>query len=420
VLKLSPFPDGVTLQVVYLAMGLAILLVLRRVLVRLGLRPAATLIAVGLVAIYPAMVVLENLPTYDYPTILLLLWLVLVVCRFAQEGDTRTFALLVTVAAAIVLLRTIFHPIWFVVLVAGVLLVKRPQIGLKRGLLIAAAPALIILAFLVKNQVLYGQFGLSTWFGPSLSKISASVVDKAELKQLQSKGEVSPIFGKPVFFGYDTYAANLPACQVEHADVEVLADPVRHRSGTPNLDYWCQLAVYRQQQKDALSFIRHHPAQFADAEMAGTQMYFEPAAPIIYTKNVQRLDGVDDVFERVVFGRVQLAPVTDTTWGEVRVLAHGGVDLLVLVLLADLLAVCMAVVGAIRLRRGERDIGNVAWLTVGFIVLWTTLTGSWFEINENARYRLLVDPLLIGVLVWAVDRGVAALQARRAPETVGK
>ncbi len=412
VLKVSPFPDGITLQVLYLAMGLAILLLLRRVLARLGLRRWAVLSAVGLVAVYPALVVIENLPTYDEPTVLLLLWLVLLVCDHVTRGTDRTFGLLVTVAAAVVLIRTVYHPIWFVLLVAGVLALRRPASGLRRGLVVAALPALVIVGFMAKNLVLYDQFSLTTWMGPSLSKIAASVVDPRERAQLIASGEVSPIFGLPVFYPYDTYAPYLPRCHVEHRDVPVLADPIRPRSGTANLDYWCQLAVYRRQQSDALSFIRHHPGQFADAELAAAQMYFEPAAPIIYTRNVQRLERVDDVYEQVVFGRVALDPVVRTGWSDVRLAAHGGVDLLVLAVVGVGASVCLGLVALIRLRRGERRVSLVGWLTVGFLVAWTTATGSLFEINENARYRLLVDPLVLGTLVFVVDRAALALGRR--------
>ncbi len=412
VLKLSPFPDGITLQVVYLALGLTLLLLLRRVLQRLGLRRWAVLAAVGLAAIYPALVVIENLPTYDEPTIVLLLWLVLLVCDHVKHASDRGFATLVAVAAAVVLIRTVFHPLWWVLLVVGVLVLRRPAGGLRKALLIAAVPLLLILGFMVKNQVLYGQFSLTTWLGPSLSKISASVVQPRERDQLIASGDVSPIFGQPVFFDYDTYAPYLPSCTVHHRDVEVLAEPLRPRSGTANLNYWCQLQVYRQQQDDAFSFIRHHPGEFADAELAATQMYFEPASPIIYTRNVHRLERVDDVFEQVVLGRVSLDPVVRTNWSVLRVLAYGGIDLLTLALLAVIVSVGLGVVAAIRLRRGERRVSSVGWLVVGFFVAWTTLSGSLFEINENARYRLLVDPLLIGTLVFLVDRAVASLQTR--------
>lgn len=413
VLKLSPFPDGVTLQGVYLALGLVLALLLRRVFRRLGLGRWAALAAAGLVVIHPSLVVLENVPSYDYPTAVLLAWLVKAFLDHVRQGGVRTFALVLAATSALVLLRSSFHPVFFVVVTVVVLVLRPPPGGLRSALLVAVLPALLIVGFMVKNQVLYGQFGLSTWFGPSLSKVASSVVDARERNELVRAGEVSALFGRPVFLGYDTYAADLPPCRVTHGAVPVLADPVRPRSGTPNLNYECQLAVYGRQGSDARWFIRHRPRQFVTAEVGATQMFFEPASPIIYSANVKRLSTLDDLYQTVVFGRVKTRPVVATSWGDLRTAAFGGSYVLVMAVVDVAVVVVVGAAAAGRHRRGQRKVSQAGWVFVALVCVWTTASGSLLEINENARFRLPIDPFLIAASVLVVTRVRTAVTSRR-------
>lgn len=430
-LKASPFPDGITFQVVWLAMGLATALVVRRIAAMLGLGRAAALVAVGLVVTNPALVSIEFSANYDQPTILLIAVLILFVGRYAGSGETRDLAIATGLGAVAVLTRTVFHPAWYLLLVAGLVALRRPDWRDRRLAAALVLPALAIGIFVAKNQVLYDEPGLTTWGGASLSKIAGSAATPEERERLIADGTVSPLFGRPVFIvGYDAYADAMAPCRPAHPDVPVLALPDRpgqatyDPSGTPspNLNYECFLPVYRQQGKDAIAFAKADPRHFFGAQALGAQMFFEPALPIVFTRNLSHLRGAERVWTHTLYPTVTLDPISYSEWGGYRILAHGGVQLLPTALALDLAAIALAVPAIRRLWRGRGKAGGGATrvglavrAAVGLTCLWVTLIGSAFEINENARYRLLIEPELLILLAWAGQWAVVAVRSRMQP-----
>jgi hypothetical protein len=427
--KLSPFPDGITFQVVWLAMGLATALVLRRLARTLGLGRAATFVAIGLVVTNPALVSIEFSANYDQPSILLVAVLLLAIARYAGSGTVRHLALVTTVAGVAILTRTVFHPAWYLLLVAGLLLVRRPTWPSRRVALALALPGLAVLAVVAKNQVLYGEPNLTSWGGPSLSKIAGSAAKPAERERLIADGTVSPLFGRPVFIvGSERYADAVAPCTPKHPSIPVLAEKTRPGSpvfygateASPNLNYECFLPVYRQQGADAMAYLRAEPWRFLGAQATGAQMYFEPALPIVFTPhNLRALHGADSVWNWTLYPRLKLQPVAYSEWGQLRVAFRGGIYLVPTVLLLDLAWVVVGLRAIGRLvRRRRRDGGGARRealalrAAVGLTCAWVTVIGSAFEINENARYRLLIEPELLILLAWAGERAWSAGRAQ--------
>jgi hypothetical protein len=411
-MKLSPFPDGITFQVVHLAMGAALVLVLRRLFALLGLGRAAALVAVALVATNPSLVAIELVVSYDLPTTLLLSLLALKTGRFVASASQRDLAWVAGLACAVVLTRTVFHPVWLVLVLAGVIAMRAPSTDRRRVAALVAAPLVLVALVVLKNLVLFDVAGLTSFAGPSTSKLAGAVATDDEVRDLQADETVSPIFGRPVFFGFDTYADALDPCERERPDVPVLAQPTRP-SGYPNMNDECMLAVYELQGADGAAYARAKPDRFVAAQLAGAQMFFEPALPIIFTSNADELGPAQSLGRATLFAQVQLDPVARTEFGDLRILDHGGVELVPVVLLADLGAIVLGVARAGRLVRrrrrpgsGSRRASYGAWAAVGLTCAWVTAVGSLLEINENARYRMLIEPFLIATIVYAAQEAV--------------
>ena len=301
----------------------------------------------------------------------------------------------------------LFFGVWFVLVVVGVVAMRRPSAPWRPVAAVVAAPLVMILALVAKNAVLYGEPTLTTFAGPSLAKIAGSAATPAEREALQADGTVSELFGRPVFWGYETYADAMAPCERDRPDVPVLAEPDRPVGGYPNMNDECMLAVYRVQTDDAEAYVRAEPRRFAAAQLGGAQMFFEPALPIIFTTNADELEPLDDLYAATLLRSVQLQPVTRTEFGELRVLSAGGIDLVPTVVALDLAAVALGLRAAARLvARRDRRGGEAArtelgaWAAVGLTCAWVTAVGSLLEVNENARYRQLIEPFLLLVLAW--------------------
>ncbi|MCB0970844.1 MAG: hypothetical protein KDA97_04910 [Acidimicrobiales bacterium] len=406
-LKLSPFPDGATFLVAHLALGATLVVLLRRLAEALGLGRVATFVGLTLVVTDPALIAIELVASYDLPTIVLLAALALRTARYVASGSAHDLAWVTGLAGATVLTRTVFHPVWFVLVVVGVVAMRRPSAPWRPVAAVVAAPLVMILALVAKNAVLYGEPTLTTFAGPSLAKIAGSAATPAEREALQADGTVSELFGRPVFWGYETYADAMAPCERDRPDVPVLAEPDRPVGGYPNMNDECMLAVYRVQTDDAEAYVRAEPRRFAAAQLGGAQMFFEPALPIIFTTNADELEPLDDLYAATLLRSVQLQPVTRTEFGELRVLSAGGIDLVPTVVALDLAAVALGLRAAARLvARRDRRGGEAArtelgaWAAVGLTCAWVTAVGSLLEVNENARYRQLIEPFLLLVLAW--------------------
>ena len=58
-----------------------------------------------------------------------------------------------------------------------------------------------ILLLFMKNFIVFGFFGASSWMGMNLAEVTSEILPKAELEMLQQRGYVSPFF--PVRFNPD-------------------------------------------------------------------------------------------------------------------------------------------------------------------------------------------------------------------------
>ncbi|MEZ5181787.1 MAG: hypothetical protein R2702_07940 [Acidimicrobiales bacterium] len=413
-LKLSPLSTAGTFLVTNLAMGAALAVVLGRLFRLLGLGRPATFVALALVVTNPALVAIELIASYDQPTILLLAALALKTGRYVASGSARDLAWVASLATAAALTRTIFHPVWLALVLAGVLVLRHPRAEPRRVAALVGAPLLLVLALVAKNAVLFDVTGLTSFAGPSISKIAGAAASDEEVAELQRDGTVSPIFGRPVFWGYDTYADGVEPCHRTRPEVPVLAEVVRRYGGYPNMADECMLEVYRVQGADGIAYAKAHPGRFAAAQLEGAQMLFEPALPIVFTENAEELRGLQTAYRWTpLYAQVQLDPVATTEFGRLRVLDHGGIELVPAMLLATLAAVA---IGAARIRLlvprrrrvggGDRRAGHGAWAAVGLTCAWVTVVGAALEINENARYRLLIEPFLLATVVLGAQEAI--------------
>ena len=100
------------------------------------------------------------------------------------------FATLLSLAAITTLgfLRSAFHPAWlFVLLVISVFLGKAN----RSQRLFAFAPALLLVAWLVKNSVLFGVFGMTSWAPANLVAVTTRQMNLEERDAWIADGRLS-------------------------------------------------------------------------------------------------------------------------------------------------------------------------------------------------------------------------------------
>lgn len=174
-LKLSA-ATGVAVETIlrpfYLAAGAvtvaALAILARRLVRRRALRWAALLLLLA----NPYFHAVHHYLFYTALELLLLALGALLAFRYLEEPTAGRLAATLAPAVLLVYTRSLFHPLWFALLAALLLVLARggSRVSRRRELLVAAGALAVILAWPVKNLARFGFFGYSSWSGLSLAR----------------------------------------------------------------------------------------------------------------------------------------------------------------------------------------------------------------------------------------------------------
>ncbi|HXY91678.1 MAG TPA: hypothetical protein VEP49_04320 [Acidimicrobiia bacterium] len=406
VLQLPSSLVNTTLMLLWHAAGLATALLLYATMVRLGVRPWLGAAFVCVFVVMPETLLVESWFFYTELEILLLAILLWGLARFASTLRTADGLLFTGSLAALVLLRSSFHPLVFVVLV--VVVWWQLHFDARRLAAIAAVPLALVAAWSVKNVLVFDSWSNSSWTGMNLSYVAHAGVTQRRCRTLVAEHSVSPIACVTAFSPPSAFIARFPHPQ--HYGVAA-TDALYKSTGQPNFNASLYLDVARQYQRDAVDLLRDGGlGAVARAEAAAYTVWAEPADDSLQLRHVRApIAGYADWFDRLVL----LRP-TATGWNNPARFAAdagsfpigealGSISYTLLALFA--LAVYGGVAGVRRGRRGDRAVLCVC--TVGLLlVVYSTLVGNALDYRENNRFRFETAPvvLVLGALgaefVW--------------------
>jgi hypothetical protein len=448
VLKL-PFAPGHTFHALWLACGLALVAVVYLLLRELRVPRWVAVAASIVICCSPTVVLYENWLSYEYPLTLAITAIALAAARWAVNGRLSALATVALLLGACVLTRSLLNPLWYVGVIALVLLARRPSGNWARALLIVAAPLVLIGLIIVKNQVLFDSPSLSSWSGWNLQRVTVDELPDDVKQRLIADGTLTPLATYPVFLPADKYAAVVAPCTPAHPDVPVLAEPTKPSSGFENWNNECYLPITREALRNALAAARAEPRATGRAVVGSFQIWAESSSQYAFVyDNRVKIDAIDTPYRQIVLLDVPWNPPVKTNAGWwIPIGTPGGRWRFSITIVVLTLASVIAGLGAtwhlLRRRQagaldaagpagtdadadadarsgsvpGSRDALasrgiDTAVAVIGFTVLAVTLVGNVFEIGENNRFRFMVEPITLVVGVWLLT-GVARAIARR-------
>jgi hypothetical protein len=176
------------------------------------------------------------------------------------------------------------------------------------------------------------------------------------------------------------------------------------RTGRANFNAQCFLAVYADAQRNALRAVVARPGVYLRDRAAPFARHF--SLPPIEAQ----APGMDHFGHNVVLR--DLATVYQYAMLRVPLTIHlpdatvsllGGdvftVAVSLVLFFATLLVACRAGISTARLGRRKRDPTDIAWVFVGLTVVYATVVSIATEYGENQRFRVMVDPIVLGVFV---------------------
>ena len=310
--------------------------------------------------------------------------------------------------SAVVLLRSMIHPIVFVV-------VAMAYIGLAHGQRrrVAAAallPAATIGAVMAKNMLLFGMAGFSSWAPLNLDHTTVDRLPPPLRARMIADGRLSHLAVIDGLSPPDAYLRLVPPIAPTG---EPSLDAVHKSTGDYNWNHIVYTRLGDARTKDAIAALRADPAAFAKVLATSTYHFHRPASEF---KGLERNLAVIAPWEQAWNAVVGLQPVAwvggtlDKGRPQAALLQLSYTKLLVsLGFVAEGVLVTFALLAAIRARRwpDPRLATELAIVMIGGFVF---LVSSSFDVWENNRASFDVAPLLLIGAVMAVLR----LQRRRA------
>ncbi len=414
----SPLPAALTFQIVWVAADLATALMLWDVLCRLGARRWQATVATVLVASNPLLVSSESFLRYETAVTFLVTASVFTFARYVTVPSLRRFALFCVVLFVGVSTRTLLHPLWLLGgLVIGIVVAKRAG-ALSLRLL---WPAALIIALVIGNlaylDVRFGNTGYSSYAGVNLERIAVTTLPDATLERLQRDGTLSDFASLKPYSRYAEYERRRPSlAHCDPAGHGSALTALRKSTGEPNLNALCFDAIYRQAFDDSVAAIRAEPGNYLRSIGQAAVLFSSWPAPFDHP-SAGSFEALETLYKPIL-GPVHVShDVGDGDPQPTTAFLVGGLDrlpLLVTVVGALVFALWRGVASTWRLVRRRRRPGDEIRTWIGFTVVAVGLASIAFDFYENARFRLALDPILLGPLFVAATSVVrwAALGIR--------
>ncbi len=385
VLKIAPGHEAIVFHACYLVCGAGLALGLYGLLRHLALTPGWSLALAAVFVLSPACLLFEHYLFYTYPLTLLVVLAALACARFLQTGSRSALAGFFAAFVLLMMTRALFH-LGLLVLAGGLLVLLRP--AFRKRVLVGLALALLLpLGWYAKNYATFGFFGASSWLGMNLSLMIQRVPAK-DRDVLRRTADLSPLAFEPPFHKPEYYQQLLPP--TPPTGVPAL-DRTARPSGFPNANHRIYVRVGRLMLGDALRVIAAHPGTYLKT------VWFEVLP--IYLAPAETWDFFDDR-RAPLEPYARLAPLL----------------LLPLYVIGLLSAVGWGIRALGWLVRPVRlDARQGTLLLVSMLVLYVTAVAILVDLDENMRYRFLVDPLLLALAATTLQRLWQRARGRPAP-----
>lgn len=381
---------------VYMAVGLAGVVCFFLLTLRLfGSRRLSWLLTAVLI-LAPTSILYENKLYYEGLVAPLLICGFFCFHDFLASRKAGMGVLAFALFAVVVLLRTAFHPAWLLLLAGLPLLMGRAALGAT--LRVAAIPCLVVGALLLKNFLMFGAPGFSSWLGSNMARMTVETLPADLRADMLRRGQLSPLSSIDVFEKPERYIALLG--ETPPTGVVVLDQMKKQVGGFPNYNAEVFLRANPVLAKDSRQALLAYPQGFL--KRVGTAFYHFNRPPSEFKgleANVVHIAQPDRFYNLLVQGQ----PVA--LWGLSSDPARPASPLLQMGIV-KLLAFGAAIVAsgyfgwqALNVRRRRLATTECFLVCLAATVAYAMLITNVLDVWENNRARYMIDPLMTLLIV---------------------
>jgi hypothetical protein len=380
-----------------------------------GLSRRSALALGAVFSLLPQTLYLENLYLYAVPGAALLCLSGALFYRAVRGSSVARWAWFFSVCATLCWVHTMFHLPWFLAM-AALALFSTKRSNRVHVLVGVAGPAILLLSLYVKNWLLFGFFGRSSWSGANAVALTTVQLPPDEREALVREGKLSPFANISVFAGPEAYVPYFadrdrpPSTHYPGAD-----DFQRPTVNAGNFNHWFFLDINRERRKDTRYYVTTHFSQYLDTVFRQSlPRMFESTTHWHAADNSEngphfRHRQVLGGYEKVYDGIVHAFPVPDVG----------------LYALLPLFLVWTAAHAWRSMRSGDGD--GSSWGTAMLLVfsmaqiVYVTAVTAFFIYGESARHRYMVEAFIWLIVASSFSRGTrriaSSVSSRRAEAT---
>lgn len=255
---------------VYVGMGLGTALALFHLCLKFKIHPVIAIMSVISCLISPSWMLYEQWLMYTFPILALLTFAALQMHNFMSTGSTKHGIIFFMLLIVLVYLRSIFHWLWFLFVVAIVWTYferKRMKV-----LTLAIVPFILVMALFAKNAYLFGSWSSSSWLGPNLYKMTRTVPNSTK-RELLLKSRISNLSFVQPFLPVSTYEKFINS---QPWGIPAL-DQSRKSDGDVNFNHHIYIKVNRRYLEESLAMIKAAPADYFNLVKQSWRRYCHPA-----------------------------------------------------------------------------------------------------------------------------------------------
>jgi len=410
-LGLQIFPEnyGVFFQVEFILLGLVLGLSIYLLGIELGFSTWLSADVSIWFLVSPATVTYENWYFYTYPLTVCLSLAGVFFSRFIRKGLPGDGILFSLFLALMALTWGLFHLLWLVFCLglAVVLLTKERKLAvwLLPGLLLATM-------WYAKNEVMYDTFSASSWGGMNLSKIVTQGIPEQTRKSWAKQGLVSELAALPPFRSPGKYLQYFP--ETPKTGIPLL-DQEEYSTGFPNYHSLAHISASQQHLRDSIQIILLAPRHFALNLLRSTYIFFHAASDYEHVFAIrQPIDGLDTFWNRLFYGQLQ-KDEKFYEMGSSFSLDHVGWFLV----MGYVFSMGSGVFYIWKQRAAllESKTGLVLFLM--WNILFVSVMGIAFDIGENNRFRFVIDPFILLLVVFFLRRMILRARKVTSPTCAG-
>jgi hypothetical protein len=388
VLKLSSTPS-LSYEILFHTAGIIICLSFYGILSYLGINWVISFFITVAFMLNPTLILYEHLLYYSYFEVLFISLSLFFLIRWCTEKKIADVLLFWASLLCLCGIRSVFHPLF--IFATSISLTSYLWFWIKdkqfaKTLFLASLLALAPLtALCIKNFLVFGFFGTSSWDGMNLwTKVNGFAPE--QLEDLHNRGIVSSLavkaelrtFQQPIGTYYEeSELKNIPC---HHP-----ADCNQFKStGYPNFNHSGFIALSKQLRKDARALILYDPAQFIFYTLGSyslTLWHSSDSVHALLDNNMEVVKKLEKIYRFLYFGFLGVESKLDKRMWERTIIIT---ILFMMVYISTLINA---------LRKDDCGLAGIKLFCLFCLLIhvYTIAVSSLIEFGENNRFRFPVD-----------------------------